>query len=284
MERFKALQRRLLEDYRAGRLKLPTLPEVALHIREHMADESMSVQQLAKVIQADPALAVRLVQVANSPAFRGVVPISSCMTAISRLGLDVARNLSTALALSNAFTSDNPRLRRLMRQTWQQSCVMGAIAHTLVPFAPGLRAERALLAGLVHNIGMLPLLAYLGDYPELLEQEGILWEGLYRIQGPLGSELLRQWQFDAALVNIPRHSRDWNYESGGGNPDYVDLVLVAQAHGCFGKGLPGLLKPPPLEAIPAFHKFSLAEAGPDVSLRVLEQSKQEIMALVQALQ
>ena len=61
----------MLDDIKSGRLKLPILPEVAIRVREAVNDEGSSAGKVAKIVSSDAALASRLLQVANSPLFRG---------------------------------------------------------------------------------------------------------------------------------------------------------------------------------------------------------------------
>ena len=59
-------------------LKLPSLPEVALKIRNALTNEDVSVAEISRLIGSDPALAARIVKIANSALFyRGSRPITS---------------------------------------------------------------------------------------------------------------------------------------------------------------------------------------------------------------
>ena len=69
-------------------LELPTLPEVALRIRETAQSESVSASSLCHVIGQDPGLSARLIQIANSPMFRGVNTMHDLQMAIGRLGVE----------------------------------------------------------------------------------------------------------------------------------------------------------------------------------------------------
>ena len=61
----------LLDDLESGQLQLPTLPEVALRVREVVDDENANAGQIAEIIAQDAALSARLIQVGNSPLYRG---------------------------------------------------------------------------------------------------------------------------------------------------------------------------------------------------------------------
>lgn len=64
------VQNELLEAIENDELVLPTLPEVALRVREAAEDPNISIPALSKVIGNDAALTARLIKVVNSPLLR----------------------------------------------------------------------------------------------------------------------------------------------------------------------------------------------------------------------
>lgn len=54
----------------SNKLKLPTLPQVALNVQQMVSSNRATDAEIAKLISTDPGLSVRLLQVANSPLFR----------------------------------------------------------------------------------------------------------------------------------------------------------------------------------------------------------------------
>lgn len=82
-----ALVDRLEHSLADGKLELPSLPEVALKVRRALADENVSVSEIARLLGTDPALAARTLRIANSAMFyRGSRPITSLNGAVSQLG------------------------------------------------------------------------------------------------------------------------------------------------------------------------------------------------------
>ena len=55
----------IIDDLENDRLPLPTLPEVAIRVRETADDENASITDVAKIIETDAALSARIVQVGN---------------------------------------------------------------------------------------------------------------------------------------------------------------------------------------------------------------------------
>ena len=126
----------------SNRLTLPTLPEVALRVRSAVEREDSSAKQVADIIATDAALSARLLQVANSPLYRGRVQIDSLQMAVARLGVRVVRSLVVSLIMQQIFQATNDLLDKRFRQTWEQSVQIAAISRVL---AQNLKYYRKLL-------------------------------------------------------------------------------------------------------------------------------------------
>ena len=94
----------LLDDLEKDKLVLPTLPEVALRVRDTLSDELKSLADVATIITTDTALSARLIQIANSPLLRTSRAIESVEGAVTRLGGDMIRNLVTSARRALSFT------------------------------------------------------------------------------------------------------------------------------------------------------------------------------------
>ncbi len=264
----------IMEDIRAGRLKLPMLPDVALKVRAAVQDPDRSLNEVARIIQLDPALSARLVQVVNSPLYRGNRTIDSCHAAITRLGLRATRNLVTSFTLRRLFQPRDQRLAERLRRTWQHSCKVAAVSGVLARITPGMDPDRAMLAGLVHDIGELPLIQYAEQQQPPLDADGMR-SLLERLRGALGVFVLKSWRFEPGVAEVPRQVEDWVGRDGV-PLDYGDIVQVAHVHARFGEGHEG----PALTELASFRKLPLSRLGPDASLELLRESQQEIREMV----
>lgn len=275
-----ALLQRIIGDAKSGRLRLPSLPDVTAKVRAAVNDPRRSAADIARVVQFDPALAARLVQIANSPLYRGARKFDNCHSAITRLGLAATRNLIVGLTLGHLFQARTAAVRERLQQTWRHSCRVAAISSVLARLTPGADPDRALLAGLVHDIGVLPLLQYVESMsaPDAARRLDTL---IARLAAPLGTFVLKTWQFDPDLAAVPGQVEDWGRDSGL-RVDYGDIVQVAHVHSRF--GLQDSRTSPPLPELKSFRKFNISRLGPGGSLELLEQSQQEINAVLRILQ
>ena len=209
-------------------LTLPTLPEIALRVREMAGDPNADLNSLATLISSDPALSARLLRVANSPLLRAGRVVDNLSSALMRLGMDYACNIATGLAMEQLFQATTDIVDMRMRDVWYSSSEVAGISHVLCKHYTSLRPDLATLAGVVHKIGVLPILTYAEDNPALLRDSLTLDHVIEEIQGPIGSLILKTWNFPEVLYPVPEEHLQFNREVP--YADYVDLVTVAVLH------------------------------------------------------
>ena len=217
------LQRAIEEN----RLTLPTLPEVALKVKAAVEREDSNAAEIAKIITTDAALSARLLQVANSPLYRGRVAIESVQMAVSRLGLRLVRSLVSSLIMQQIFQATSDVLDSRFRSLWEESVHVAALSRVLANQQPQLDAEQAMLAGLIHNIGGLPVLTMAESHSELINDAEQLDEMIDFVGPTIGRQILENWEFPESLIKVPKHYHESDYD-GGADADYVDLVIVAR--------------------------------------------------------
>ena len=229
-DQIEEIRTELLHAIDSDQLVLPTLPEVALQIREKASDPDVDVGSLSRVIQNDTAMSARLIKVANSPLLRASRPIEDLKSAITRLGINYTSNIATSMAMQQMFqaTSDVVDLR--MREAWSRSTEVAGIAHALARHYTRLKPDQATLAGIVHRIGALPILTYAEENRRLLKDPALLDTLIEELHPSLGRRILEHWSFPEELAIVPEGHLDfWRVVP---KADYADLILVAnlQSH------------------------------------------------------
>ncbi|EIK98171.1 hypothetical protein PMM47T1_02869 [Pseudomonas sp. M47T1] len=207
-------------------LVLPTLPEVALRIREAAEDVDISVGALGKVISRDPALAARLIKVVNSPMLRATQEVTDLSAAINRLGINYSSNLAIGLVIEQIFHARSPVVQAKLLEVWCQSLEVAGVSYELCRRHTSLKPDQAALAGLVHQIGILPILTYAQDHNELLSDPVCLNHVIERIQPLLGVRILEAWEFAEPLAKVPGHYLDLTRHTA--QIDYADIVQIAR--------------------------------------------------------
>ncbi|KAF2406336.1 HD-like signal output (HDOD) domain, no enzymatic activity [Pseudomonas antarctica] len=206
-------------------LVLPTLPEVALKIRQAAEDPEISINHLSKVISRDTALSARLIKVVNSPLMRATQEVTDLHTAITRLGTNYSSNLAIGLVMEQIFHARSEVVELKMREVWRRSLEVAGVSYALCRSHSQLKPDQAALGGLVHQIGVLPILTYAEDHYELLSDPVSLNHVIESIHPLLGDKLLGGWDFPEMLAKLP--GQYLNLERDSASLDYIDLVQVA---------------------------------------------------------
>lgn len=247
------VQQDLIQAIENDELVLPTLPEVALKVREAAEDPNISTLQLSKVIGNDAALTARIIKVVNSPLLRTSKEITDLQMAINRLGINYTCNLAIGLAMEQMFQATSDVVDRKMREMWTKSTEIAGICHVLCKQFTRLMPDQATLAGLIHQIGALPILAYAEDHNDLLADSISLNHVIEQIHPIIGDKILRTWAFPEQLAMIPSQYLDFTRDSA--KVDYVDIVQVATLQSYIGTDHPYTQLD--WSKIPAFAKLGL---------------------------
>lgn len=254
-------------------LALPTIPDVSVKIRRAINEPSASSNKIARVVQTDPSITARLIKISNSPLYRGRRKIESCPEALTRLGLKASQDIITAFALKAVFNAKSPIIRRKMQDLWSHSSHVAAISAVFAHKTPGFDPDRAMLAGLIHDIGIVPILAYADRQPEILANPADLSETVKELRSQIGVQIIRKWDFPADFEDVVIHAEDW-FRDSGAQATYSDIVMIAQLHSFFGKV--DIKKMPKMDELPAYKKLVSGNLDVNLSLNILDQVKDEI--------
>ena len=264
------------EGFRLNALKLPSLPEVAVQVQAIAADPNASVDQLSSAILRDAALTARLIRIANSPLLRGRGEVRTLPRAVTRLGIYYVRDLVVALALEHAFEPRSAAVRQTLQKVWRRSKDVAAISHVLARHRTMLPPEQALLAGLLHLIGALPLLAAVDEQANPNTDAATLAALIEAHHAAVGSRILRDWHFSDDIVSVPEGYCDHSRSPEGG-AELVDVVAVANALCSPFDGHVSDL--PEWDSFPAARALGLASASVFFSSEPMQLELQQSMQL-----
>ena len=199
-----------LADFTQDIDHLVSLPSVGLRVNEMVSDSATRATDLGKVICQDPALAARLLRMANSPAYGLSTQVNTVTRAVAIIGMQQIRDLVLATSTMSAFDGlSNPLVS--LEDFWSHSLYCGAAAHLLAEQCKMKHAETVFLGGLLHDIGQLvifhkeperakqALLLSIEEHDDLAlhlaEQEIFGFD-----HAEVGAALLRQWHFPELLI------------------------------------------------------------------------------------
>ena len=263
---------RFYQHFMQGELKTPSFPDIALKLRKAL-QEDCTIAEVVKIVNMDPVISAKLIQVVNSPIYRPLTPISNCFDAITRLGLTTTRNLVTSFSMNNLIKSEHQLIKKLIQYSWLQSIKVSSISYTLAQLTRKVDPDEALLAGLLHNIGVLPILTFAESLPQGSYQAADINLCINEVHGQIGAIILEKWEFPHNLKQIPLLSADW-FASTTEDISLNDIVLLAKYHNILAS--PDNTKLPLLISLPAFQKLGKQSLTPEMSLQILDDAKQQI--------
>lgn len=274
----------LMEFYaelRSNQLKLPSVPDVAWKVRRMVDKDDSTADQVASAVSADPAMAAKLVRACNSPLYRGFSDVRNVRESVIRLGMRTTRQLVTVFSLREVFKSRHSSLQKEMEKLWRHSREVAALCWVLADHATRLNPEEALLAGLLHDIGVVPILVQAEHHVNLFADDTNLQNAIRELRADVGTAVLESWTFPPAFVDAVRHAENWGFESREVEPQLADVVIVAQLHAMIGssqnEGLPSFGE------VPAYRRLGNLELNASRSLEFLTEARarvDEVQALL----
>lgn len=211
-------------------LVLPTLPEVAIKVRQAADNPDVNLMQMSDVIGQDPALSARMIKVANSAIMGRAVKVSNLQQAVTRIGLRQIKNIATAMAMEQLFVSNNELIKGYMSKAWQKTLNVAGHSITLMAFylqnnkRTSLNSDAITLASLVYNIGVLPILTEAERHPEVFANPSFLAHAIQKLSGKIGGSIMGAWEFPPEFVNVARHWADPTYRPE--EIGYVDFIRI----------------------------------------------------------
>ncbi len=214
---------------------LPSIPTVVIEVLNLCEREDIGISEIAKVLARDPALAAKVLRIANS-AFYGVrAQVTTVDRAISILGI----NATLSLALSFSFVGNLSKSRKAgfdHSAYWRRSAITGAAARSLAEWTNKMSRDELFLAGLLQDIGMLVLNEALPEtygnliasanqqHARLVELET---ESLGTDHGTVGSWMLERWKLPKNLIQSVAASHNPQLLEKSGEADYVVVLALA---------------------------------------------------------
>ena len=220
--------RGLAAELSAGRVDLPSFPDIAMRVRKALDDESVTVEQIARIVGSEAALAATVFTMASSPAmgYSGQ-PITDLKSAVARVGLSNVRAAALAFSLGQLrkavqFQSIREDLNRL----WHRSTFAAALARVVASRVEGVNPDYAMLAGLLHNIGAVYVLARIQRQPTLANQPAVCRDILKDWTPGIGRSIAENWGMPDEVVDaIGEQSAP---DTGRrGTPKVTDVLVLA---------------------------------------------------------
>lgn len=191
--------------------KLPSPPAIYDELSSALSSQGATVDDITKVVERDPAICAKVLQLVNSAYFGRGHATASIQRAVAELGAEQLRHVARASVFSATPTETFPGWS--LDELRKESAKVAQIARSLVT---GHRADEAFAAGLLHDVGQVVIALGMPDrYREVLRRAQ-LGEPLVDVERELvgtnhadvGASLLQIWGLPAAIVDPIRFHHD----------------------------------------------------------------------------
>jgi HD-like signal output (HDOD) protein len=269
----------LASELSKGRVDLPAYPEVAMRVRQVLADEDVTNDRLARVILADAGLAARVLALANSAALsRGGRPCTDLRLAVTRVGHANVRSAALAYALAQIRAADSlAHIQQDLAMLWRRSTLVAATARVLAQRTRAAGADEAMLAGLLHNVGCVYILARADRHADFLQSHAARDAIMRDWHASIGKAIAQNWSLPEAVVEAIGE-QDTSDRLEATRRDLQDVLYVAVRVVDFPDDPEALHLA--LQSVPAFQRLALSEAE---LLEAMRESATEMADLRAAL-
>ena len=259
---------------------LPSFPEIALRVRRLLGEPDVALEDVVRMVGAEPSLSVRLLQLANSVAMNPTGQrITVLRMAIARIGFGLARSATIAFAMSQMRRAEAWRgLEVRFRELWEESAHLAAVSHAVARRARGgLNADQAMFAGMLHALGKLFVLTRISRFPVLLSSPEHYAE-LERSWHPHAARsILARWELPAEIIAAACDFES-AIQSRWGAGDLRDVLFAARYIGSLPAASP--TPDPAVFSTPPFQRLGI---DPGLCGEILAASATEIASLRAAL-
>lgn len=211
-----------------GQVELPSVPEVVIKLQRTLADENVSNETVVTVVGAEPMLAGKLMNMANSAALNASGrKIADLRTAVARVGFNIVRSAALTFAVEQLRKVEEfQQLRGPLDALWQNSVQVAALCHVLARRFTSLNGDAALLAGLMHNVGRIYILTRASRNPALIADR-LTYNSMVRDwHANVGKAVLENWRVADEIVEAVTNYEDLDREARG-PVTLIDVLSLA---------------------------------------------------------
>jgi putative nucleotidyltransferase with HDIG domain len=188
-------------------IDLPVFNPVALDIVKLLEDPYTDILNVVSAINEDQSLSAQVLRMSNSPAYAGRARCETIKNAAIRLGARQMSNLAMAASHASLHASESPLINEIMQDLWLHShaCALGCRSVALSTGQQDI-ADKAYMAGLLHDIGKLYILKAMERISQMLDLKTVLEKELLQqvfseMHVELGTRVMEHW-------NLPPVYRD----------------------------------------------------------------------------
>lgn len=269
----------LAVELSSNKIELPSFPDIAMRVQRVLADDSVTPDRVVRVIGGEPALAAKLMSMANSAALNpSGRQIGDIKNAVARLGFDMIRSAAMTFAMAQLRKADQFKgIEKQLNLLWHRSVTVAALSFVIAKHSAKVSADAAMLTGLLHNVGRLYILTRASKFPHLFGDTAAYNTIVRDWHANIAKALLENWQIADEIVEAVHGYEDPEREFR--DTAYLTDVLAASTLFASFKDQPDVLELN-LQNCKATQRLGLDRAAFE---KILIESTHEMTALREAL-
>jgi HD-like signal output (HDOD) protein len=197
-----ALEKDLASIRQDASVALPGVPQIVTRVQAMLSDPDVGIPQLVPVINYEPVLVGRILQMANSAALNPTRrQITDLKTGVTRVGFDLLRSAALAYALRQVSQAHSVKdIRPHLEALWERSAWTAAVAYVIARKFTKVNRDIAFLGGLMHGVGKLFILTRAAHYPFVLRDRTKYSSMLRKWHAQFAKSILTGWKLPEDVV------------------------------------------------------------------------------------
>ncbi len=219
--------RELANELSRGTVELPCFPDIVIRVKNALADPRTTAEQTVRIVGAEPRLAARLLQTANSAAFNTTgKPITDLRTAITRLGHQMVQSATMSFAVQQMQNEAVLKpIAKQMTALWKESIAVASIAQVLSRRTK-LSPDQAFLTGLLYGIGRLYIMVRAVGQSAALNSDASCIEMISGWHPSIGKSVLENWGFSEDMAEAVGNQQDYERKIRH-EADLTDIIVCS---------------------------------------------------------
>ncbi|MBX9900925.1 MAG: HDOD domain-containing protein [Burkholderiaceae bacterium] len=270
----------LTAELSSKNLVFPTSLKTTMKIRRALDTPDISNDQIARIISAEPVLSAQVLKLANSAMFnRSGKKVEELRAATVLLGFGVIRNVAISVGMKQLKDHQaSGQTSERMEGLWTRSMRVAALSFVLARNLSKLSPDKAMIAGLLHDVGKFYILNRACLYQDLFTSEQTLWDLVDQWHVDIGAAILDSWEIsddiraavmDHKSLDIPLSNRPTLTDVVAA-ANFLDAHFVAQSI----ENLDWNTRPTPLKNL---------QLDAERTSTLMQETTQELTAIMQVL-
>ena len=224
-----ALDRDLAGIRLDSQLTLPGVPQIVTRLQRMLSDPEVGIPQLIPVINYEPILVGRVLQMANSAALNPTrKAVTDVRSGITRVGFDLLRSATLAYAMRQLSQAHSVKdIRPHLEALWERSAWTAAVSFVIARKFTTVNRDVAFLGGLMHGVGKLFVLTRAAHYPFVLRDRTKYAGILRKWHAQFAKTILTGWRVNAEVIEAVIQYENLNREVIGDDPDLTDILATS---------------------------------------------------------